>query len=146
MENKNGNTALIISVVTSLIVVFGSGVYIGYYYQKEPIAYKSWFEKIGSPLTASPDTVTKREVPQKVLEEIKGFRPYVQEIVKSYYEDYDQIYCTQFAFKGNGFTFWVANSYYGFQLDYPKRDVFEGHEAEKKYLYSLYESWNPVIR
>ncbi len=74
-------------------------------------------------------------LPKNVQEEIKDFRPFVQDIVKTIHHHPKWLRRSDWETSGRGWTVWTANEYYGFDLQYPRNLKFR--EDEKRYLYNL---------
>lgn len=83
-------------------------------------------------------------VPANVVFEIKDFRPFVQDIVKSYYKHPDDLDKDAYTFSGRGFSLWISNGYFSFRLYEPKSIEFT--EDEKQYLWRMYENWMPNVK
>lgn len=82
-------------------------------------------------------------VPAEVIFEIKDFRPFVQDIVKSCYKHRDIVSKEYYQFKGQGFSLWVANGYDNFKLYSPVEIEF--NPDEKLYLWNMYNDWQPNV-
>lgn len=82
-------------------------------------------------------------VPVNVLFEIKDFRPFVQDIVKSYYKHSDDLVQETYTFCGKGFCLWTGNGPSALSLYTPKKVEFTN--VERAYLWKLYRSWSPNV-
>ncbi len=82
-------------------------------------------------------------VPADVIFEIKDFRPFVQDIVKSCYKHPDDLTKDAYTFCGKGFCLWIGNRYRYFRLYSPKEIEF--NPDEKIYLWNIYKNWVPNV-
>jgi hypothetical protein len=139
MNNNNDNKIILCLLLCLLTFVLG---YISKLYNSEPIV-KSIIsidlKKIDNLIQK--DTV---EIPSHVLDEIKGFRPFVQDIVISIYQYPNDIKSDFYLYKGKGFTFWIANGYDYFRLCEPVTIEFKGNE--KKYLWQMTKEFETKLR
>lgn len=76
-------------------------------------------------------------LPPEVKEEIKDFRPFVQDIVASIYNHPEALHRDKHIFHGKGFGLWIANEYKDFNLWSPQK--VELKPEERKHLHKLYK-------
>ncbi len=77
---------------------------------------------------------------EQQLDDIKSFRPYIQDIVWFFY-----VYPERLELKGcckmgsSRFQLWIANGYSHFRIEHP--GGLDLNEREKQYLWRLYKQW-----